>query len=68
MRIRFQNGLLSEPETPEQNIYEFSPYLKENKTCHHYKNKLLTLFKKIIPVYSENHRELINTKCSVTDC
>jgi len=40
MRIRFQNGLLSEPETPEQNIYEFSPYLKENTALHHYKYQL----------------------------
>jgi hypothetical protein len=41
MRIRFQNGLLSEPETPGHNIYEFSPYLKENTTLHHYKDQLV---------------------------
>jgi hypothetical protein len=28
----------------------------------------LTLFKEIIAVYSENHTEPINTKCSITDC
>jgi hypothetical protein len=28
---------------------------------------LLTLFKKIIAVYTENHAECINTKCRVTD-
>jgi hypothetical protein len=28
----------------------------------------LTLFKEIIAVYSENHAEPINTKCSITDC
>jgi hypothetical protein len=28
----------------------------------------LTLFKEIIAVYSENHAEPINAKCSITDC
>jgi hypothetical protein len=26
------------------------------------------LFKEIIPVYTENHKRPINTKCTVTDC
>jgi hypothetical protein len=29
---------------------------------------LLMLFKEIIPVYTENHRRPINTKCTVTGC
>jgi hypothetical protein len=33
------------------NIYEFSPYLKENTTLHHYKDQRLTLFKEITAVY-----------------
>jgi hypothetical protein len=28
----------------------------------------LTLFKETIAVYRDNHAELINTKCSITDC
>jgi hypothetical protein len=35
---------------------------------HHYKDKLLMLFKEIIAVYSENYTKPINTKCSITDC
>jgi hypothetical protein len=30
--------------------------------------KLLTLFKEIIAVYTENHTELISTKCGVSEC
>jgi len=47
------------------NIYEFSPYLKENTILHHYKDQLV---KEIIAVYSDNHTKPINIKYSVTDC
>lgn len=42
-------------------IQEFSPYLKENLTFHHYKDQLINA------VYRENHTIQINTNWMVTD-
>jgi hypothetical protein len=53
-----------EAEAHLNNISEFNPYLKENTTLQHYVIKLLILFKEIIDVYTENHTESINIKCS----
>jgi hypothetical protein len=41
-----------EKEARLNNIYGFGPYRKENTTLHHYKINCLTLFKKIIAVYT----------------
>jgi hypothetical protein len=53
-----------EAEARLNNISESNPYLKENATLQYYVIKLLILFKEIIAVYTENHTESINIKCS----
>jgi hypothetical protein len=49
----------------------FKNSVRTSKTTPHFTtttNNLLMLFKEIIAVYSENHANPINTKCSITDC
>jgi hypothetical protein len=48
------------------NIYEFSPYLKEN-TFYHTKINWSMLCNVMIAVYTENHTRSINTKCRASD-
>jgi hypothetical protein len=47
-------------------IFEFSPYLKENTVTITNMN-LLTLFKEIVPVYTDSRTESKNTNCRVTE-
>jgi hypothetical protein len=49
----------------------FKDSVRTSKRTPHFtitKINWLTLFKGIMPVYSENQAKPINTKCSITDC
>jgi hypothetical protein len=61
---RILNHMTSYPSEAKaclNNIYEFSPYLKENTHFTITKINWLVPFKETIPVYTENHMRPINT-------
>jgi hypothetical protein len=53
---------LFEAESRINDIYKFSPYLKENTTRLHYK-KLGNAVREIVTVYAANHKKPLNTLC-----
>lgn len=54
------------PTGRQNNIYEFSPYRKDNTTLHHYKAQLFNAMYEITTVYNGNRTNGINTLCGQT--